>query len=109
MWSRWLALAATTWTGAYVVAYLVLVRHDGNSPAWWYVVLLAISVVPLIAAVAGRLSRPGLFASAVVQALAALLGLLSIGVFLLPSVGCVFVAASLLRSRYGPVHGHVDG
>lgn len=93
MWARWLALAATTWTGAYVVAYLVLVRHNGNSPAWWYVVLIAISMAPLIAAVAGWLSRPALVASAVVQALAALVGLLSIGILLLPSVVCVIAAA----------------
>jgi peptidoglycan/LPS O-acetylase OafA/YrhL len=106
MWARWLALAATTWTGAYVVAYLAQVRHDGNSPAWWYVVLIAISMVPLIAAVAGWLSRPALVASAVVHALAALLGLLSIGIFLLPSVVCVIAAAFVMKrtSRIAPVH-----
>jgi hypothetical protein len=104
MWARWLALAATTWTGAYVVAYLILVRHDGNSPAWWYVVLIAISMGPLIAAAAGWLSRPALVASAVVHALAALLGLLSIGIFLLPSVMCVIVAAFVMKptSRTAP-------
>jgi hypothetical protein len=65
MWTRWLALAATTWTGAYVVAYLALVRHDGNSPAWWYIGLIAIGMVALIVVVAGWLSRPALVVSAV--------------------------------------------
>jgi hypothetical protein len=107
MWARWLALAATAWTGAYVGAYLALVRHDGNSPAWWYVGLIAISVVPSVAAVVGWMSRPALAVSAVGLALAVLLGLLSIGIFLLPSVMCVVVAALVTRStsRTGPGPG----
>ncbi|MEU3456164.1 hypothetical protein ABZ671_21595 [Micromonospora sp. NPDC006766] len=104
MWARWLALAATIWTGAYVAVYVTVVGHDDNSPAWWYVGLIAVSVVPLIAAVAGRLSRPALVASAVVLAVAALLGLLSIGVMLLPSVMCVIVAAIVMKSASGTVH-----
>ncbi|MEU8263852.1 hypothetical protein AB0C02_24890 [Micromonospora sp. NPDC048999] len=105
MWARWLALTATVWTGAYAVAYVMVVRHDGNSPAWWYVGLIALSVLPLIAAVAGRLSRPALVASAVVLALVALLGLLSIGVLLLPSVICVIVAAIVMKSASGAARG----
>lgn len=97
MGTRWLALTATILTGAYTAAYLTLVLYGGNSPAWWYVGLIAISVVPLIAAIAGRSSRPALLASAAVQALAALLGLLSIGIFLVPSVVCVIVAAIVMR------------
>ena len=97
MWTRWLALAATTWAGAYVVAYLALVHHDGNSPAWWYVGLVAIGTVPLIAVVTGRLSRPALVASAAVLAFAALLGLLSIGIALVPSVMCAIVAAFVMK------------
>ena len=69
MWARFLAVAATIWTATYVVAYLLLIRHEGDSPAWWYVGLIAIGVLPLIPAVAGRLSRPGLIASAVVASL----------------------------------------
>ena len=105
MWTRWLALAATTWAGAYVVTYLALVRHDGNSPAWWYVGLVAIGMVPLIAVVAGWLSRPALIASAVALAFAALLGLLSIGIFLVPSVICVIVAAFVMKATSRTVAG----
>jgi hypothetical protein len=97
MWTRWLALAATIWTGAYLVAYLALVHHDGNSPAWWYVGLAAIGTVPLMAAIAGWLSRPALAGSAVMLASTSLLGLLSIGILLLPSVICVIVAAAVMK------------
>ncbi|WP_345630637.1 hypothetical protein [Rugosimonospora acidiphila] len=98
-------MAATIWTGAYVAAYLVLVRHGGNSPAWWYIGLLAIGVAPLIVTVAGWLSRLALVASAVVLALAMLVGLLSIGIFLLPSAVCVIVAASLMKPTSRTVSG----
>jgi peptidoglycan/LPS O-acetylase OafA/YrhL len=101
VWTRWLALAATIWTGAYLVVYLALVRHDGNPPAWWYVGLVAVGMVASVAVVAGWLSRLALAASAAVLALAALLGLLSIGIFLLPSVMCVSVAAVIMKSRPG--------
>lgn len=105
MWNRWLALAATIWTGAYIAVYLTTVRHDGNPPAWWYVGLVAVGVLPLIAVVAGWLSRPALVASAVVLTFATLLGLLSVGIFLLPSVICVIVAALLPKPRARPAFG----
>jgi hypothetical protein len=94
VWTRWLAAAATAWTGAYLVLYLALVHHDGAWPAWWYVGLLAIGTVPLLATVTGQRSRPALAAGAAVLALAALLGLLSIGLLLLPAVACAIVAAA---------------
>jgi peptidoglycan/LPS O-acetylase OafA/YrhL len=105
MWARRLALAATIWTGAYVAAYLGIVRDDGNSPAWWDVGLIAISVLPLVAVVAGWLSRPLLVASAVVLAFASLLGLLSFGIFLLPSVMCAIVAAFVTKPTPRPASG----
>jgi peptidoglycan/LPS O-acetylase OafA/YrhL len=100
MWVRWLALAAVVWTGAYVAAYLVLVGQDGNGPAWWYVGLIALGTVPLIAVVAGRSSRLALVASVVVLGLAALLGLLSIGIFLVPAVVCAIVAAIVVKTGH---------
>jgi hypothetical protein len=105
MWTRWLALAATIWTAAYVVAYLAIIRQEGGSPAWWYVGLIAAGVLPLIAVVAGRLARPALVASAVVLGFASLLGLLSIGIFLLPAVMFVIVAALVPKPRTRPAFG----
>jgi len=109
MRARWLALVAAVWTVAYLAGYLVLVSQDGDGPAWWYVGLLAIGLVPLIGASAGRSSRPGLVASAVVLGLSALLGLLSIGILLVPAVVCVIAAvivarpgSSALRIPQGP-------
>jgi len=93
MRARWWALAAAVWTVVYLVGYLILVNLDGNGPAWWYVGLLVVGVTPLIAASAGRSSRPTLIASAVLLGFAALLGLLSIGILLVPAVVCAVVAA----------------
>jgi hypothetical protein len=97
MYGRWLASAATAWTLGYLAVYVALVRSDGNAPVWWYIGLLAIGMVPLIAAVAGRASRPALVAGAVALALAALLGLLSIGILLLPAAAGVIVAAVRMK------------
>jgi hypothetical protein len=97
MRARWLALAAAVWTAAYLTGYLILVSRDGNGPVWWYVGLIAIGVVPLIGAIAGRSSRSVLVASAAVLAVAALLGLLSIGILLVPAVVTVIVAAVVVR------------
>jgi hypothetical protein len=101
MWARWLALAATAWTGGYIAVYVNVVRNDGNSPLWWYVGLLAIGMLPLIAAAAGWLSRPALIASTIALALAALLGLLSIGLLLLPAVIGAAVAAAVMKPTSG--------
>jgi len=109
MWTRWLALAATIWTAAYVVAYLAIVRQDGSTPAWWYVGLIAAGVLPLIAAVAGWSSRPALVASGGVLGFASLLGLLSIGIFLMPAVLCVIVAAFVPKPSTRPAYGPDQG
>ena len=105
MWARWLALAATAWTGAYVALYLVLIREGGGSPAWWYIGLLAISAAPLVATAAGWVSRPALIASGAALVLAMLLGLLSIGALLLPSVICVTVAVFVVKPSPGAQPG----
>ncbi|WP_213455475.1 hypothetical protein [Rhizomonospora bruguierae] len=106
MWTRLLALTATIWAGAYLVGYLVLVSQDGGSPAWWYAGLIVIGLAPLVAVLAGRLSRPALAASAILLGLAALLGLLSIGIFLLPAIACVIAAALVLKPASDPAPGH---
>jgi hypothetical protein len=97
MWARWLALAATVWTLIYISTYLAVVRADGNPPAWWYVALVAIGVVPLVATAAGWTSRPALVASTAVLGVGMLLGLLSIGLLLLPSVILAAVTVVLAK------------
>ncbi len=103
MRTRWLTLAATIWTGAYLVAYLEVVHRDGNPPAWWYVGLLAVGAVPIIATAAGWRSRTALVASAGILGLATVLGLLSIGILLVPALVCVIVAACVMTSPARPL------
>ncbi len=93
MWTRWLAAIATIWAGGYVAGYLALVHHDGNSPAWWYVGLIAVAMVVSIAVAVGWLSRPALIAGASAFGVAAVLGLLTIGILLLPAIACLIVGA----------------
>jgi hypothetical protein len=97
MMTRWLALVAAVWAAAYVGVYLVLVHDQENGPAWWYVGLVALSILPLIAAAGGRSSRPALVGSVVTMAVATLLGLLSIGLLLLPALICALVAAVAMK------------
>jgi len=97
MWARLTASVAAAWTAGYLAMYLVLVRQDGGSPVWWYVGLVAIGLLPLIAAAVGLVSRPVLIVGAVALVVSALLGLLSIGVLLLPSVVCAVVAAAVMK------------
>lgn len=96
------ALVGCLWSVAYVLAYLGSVQRDGNSPAWWYLALVAAGTMPLIATWAGWFSRPLLLAGAGVLAAAALLGALSVGLLLLPAVLCSLVAALSIRRRRFP-------
>jgi hypothetical protein len=97
MVTRRLALAAATWATAYLGVYFVLVHYQGNGPAWWYVGLIVLSILPLITAAMGRVSRPALVGSVVAMAVATLLGLLSIGLLLLPALIFVIVSAAVMK------------
>ena len=84
--ARRLAAATSTLTVMFLVAYAAVVRsQDGSGPAWWFVAVLTIAaLVALAAAVTGRvrLLMPG---CAVLLGICAFLGLLSVGVLLLPA------------------------
>ena len=92
--SRYLVLGAAVWAAGYTGIYIVIVRGQGNSPAWWYVALLATGTGVLALAVARRRPRPLLILGAFCLALAALAGLLSIGLLLVPGVVAATVAAT---------------
>lgn len=83
---RYLATGAALWAAGYLVAYVVVVRGQGDSPAWWYVAVVAVGALLLTPAIAGRPGVPARVAAVALLAVAALLGLLSIGVLLLPAV-----------------------
>jgi hypothetical protein len=91
--SRYLAIAAAVWAAGYAGVYVVVVSNQGNSPAWWYVALLAAGAGSLAVAAAGRWPRPALFFGAACLALAALAGILSIGMLLIPALVAATIAA----------------
>ena len=98
--ARQLAAATSVLTALFLVAYAAVVRsQDGPGTAWWYVVVLAIAaLVALAAAVTGRV-RPLMPGCAVLLCLCAFVGLLSVGVLLLPAAAtaCTSVAYAVRR------------
>jgi hypothetical protein len=94
MRSRYLMLGAAVWAAGYTGIYLAVIHGQGNSPAWWYVALLAAGTGSLVLAGAGRRPRPLLIVGVVCLGLAALAGVLSIGLLLVPGVAAAAVAAA---------------
>ena len=93
---RWLLIGTIGWVIAYLAAYLVVLNRQGDSsPAWWYVALLVVAVGMLGLVATGRLGRRGLVAATVMLGVATVLGLLSIGVFLIPALVAAVLAASM--------------
>src|SRR5687768_15522072 len=101
-----LLLGAVVWVAGYLAAYLVIMYRQGDSsPAWWYVALLAVAAGMLALVVAGRLGRGSLLAAIAVLGFATVIGLLSIGVFLVPALIAAVLAVSMpaaTRRRGGP-------
>jgi hypothetical protein len=97
---RWVAAAGAAWTAGYVVAYFMVVARQGGVVAWWYVVLLLAGVVALAVAASGHLVRAALWGGFVIAVASALVGLLSVGVFLLPAA--VAAAGALLLLVWRP-------
>lgn len=94
MTSRLVSASAALWTVGFGVGYVVLIRGQDSPVAWWYLVVLAGAVVALAAHAAGR-PRSFAVVAVVILALAALVAILSIGVFLLPAVAAAVVAVVL--------------
>jgi hypothetical protein len=92
------------WVAAYAGTYVAVIRGQGSSPAWWYLAVLAVGAAPLALAAAGRWSRPALTAGAVLLALAALAGVLSVGLLLLPGVVAAVAADASAPSPPPRVH-----
>jgi len=97
MRARFLAIGAAVWTAANAGIYFLVISVQGNSPAWWYLAVLGTSAL-LFALAAGRLwPAPLLITGAVLLTAAALAGVLSIGLLLLP--GVLAAVAALGPSR----------
>ena len=103
MRARFLAIAAAVWTAANAGIYLLVVSAQGNSPAWWYLAMLGTSALLFVLA-AGRLwPVPLLITGAILLSGAALAGVLSIGLLLVP--GALAAVAALGPTRR-PQSGH---
>jgi hypothetical protein len=86
MVSRYLAMGAAVWTAANAGIYLAIIHGQAGSPAWWYVAILAAATAALaLWAVSGRARALPLCAAAALGVLA-LLGILSVGLLLIPAV-----------------------
>ena len=97
MRARILAIAAAVWTAMNAGIYLLVISAQGNLPAWWYLAVLGVSAL-LFALAACRLwPVPMLITGAVLLTAAALVGVLSIGLLLVP--GVLAAVAAL-----GPTH-----
>ncbi len=101
MRGRYLALGAAVWVVGYAGIYVAIIRGQGDAPAWWYVVLLGAGAALLAMSTMGRWPRQMLISGTVLLALAAIAGLPSIGILLVPSVvgAAVAVARSSWHSR----------
>ena len=99
MRSRYLAIGAAVWAAGYAAVYAAVVTRQGNSPAWWYLALLAAGAGSLAVAATRRWPRPVLIFAAACLALAALAGVLSIGMLLVPAVVAAAVAAAGTSQR----------
>jgi cytochrome bd-type quinol oxidase subunit 2 len=89
-----LLIGTIAWLVGYLATYLVILHQQESSPAWWYVALLIVAIGMLGSVVAGRLGRRTLLAAAAVIGFATLIALLSIGIFLVPALVGVSIAAS---------------
>jgi hypothetical protein len=102
MRARFLAIGAAVWTAANAGIYLLVISAQGNSPAWWYPAVLGVAAV-LFALAAGRFwPVPLLITGAVLLTGAALVGVLSIGLLLVPGV---LAAVAALGPTRGPGGG----
>jgi hypothetical protein len=99
------ATAAVVWVVLFLVLYLWQVNHDGNDPAWWYVVVVALAaalVVPAALQGPGLRSGQGLLAALVVLVVAALLGGFTVGPVLIPAIVGVVVALKAAPQQPAP-------
>jgi hypothetical protein len=96
---RYLAIGAAVWAAGYGAVYAAVVTGQGNSPAWWYLAVLAAGAGSLAVAATRRWPRPALIFGAACLALAALAGVLSIGMLLVPAVVAAAIAAAGTSQR----------
>ena len=94
---RLLAAGGALWAVAYLCGYGWVIGDVGGShPAWWYVGVVSIAVLVLLAVAAGVAGKRALIFSIAVLGLSAFVGIMTIGILLIPAI--VAVAIALLTS-----------
>jgi hypothetical protein len=96
---RVLAATATASSVIYLVAYLWVIDAQNGAIAWWYVVLMILAALSFAVAALGTSARAALTVGLVASALAMLVGLLSLGALLAPTVAAAAIA--LVAARPG--------
>jgi hypothetical protein len=81
----------------YLVVYLWVVDAQEGAIAWWYVVLIVLAALSFALAALDTWARPALTVGLVMSALAMLVGLLSLGALLAPTVVAALIALVLTR------------
>jgi hypothetical protein len=101
MRARFLAIGAAVWTAANAGIYLLIISAQGNSPEWWYVAVLGTAALLFALATARLWHVPLLITGAVLLTGAALIGVLSIGLLLVPGVLAAVAALGPTRPPKG--------
>jgi hypothetical protein len=94
---RVLAGVATVWSVVYLVVYLWVIEAQEGEIVWWYVVLIVLAALSFALAALGASARPALTVGLVISALAMLVGLLSLGALLTPTVVAAEIALVVTR------------
>ena len=103
MRARVQALGAAGWTAANAVIYLMVMSAQDDSPAWWYVAVLGAAALLFVLAAGQWWPAPLLIIGAVLVTAAALTGVLTIGMLLVPGVLAAVAALGPTR-RQRPGH-----
>jgi hypothetical protein len=97
------AVAVAGGSAAVLTTYLVVISRQGNSPVGWFVALLVYAgVLPLVGLSTRWTRRPSFLVSAVLLTILTILGMLSIGILILPVAITAWVAFAVIPSGSHP-------
>ena len=94
---RVLAATATASSVIYLVAYLWVIDAQDGAVAWWYFVLMVLAALSFAVAALGTSAQAALTVGLVTSAPAMLVGLLSLGALLAPTVVAATIALVVTR------------
>ena len=94
---RVLAATATASSVIYLVAYLWVIDAHNGAIAWWYVGFMVLAALSFAVAALGTSAQAALTVGLVASALAMLVGLLSLGALVAPTVAAAAIALVVAR------------